>query len=180
MNPLLDKTFIELLDKNNQREVYAKIICLNMDELPVEEISGKVSQGTLNIDGSSAVRRTCSLTIVSDRVNINEYYWSFTTKFKLYLGLRVPDNIKNAYAETVVPRKDEYTEGMFLNGDLVYPYESYPDIVWFPQGIFLITDFKLQINSNSTDNIYITGKDKMSLLNGEIGGTFPHSTDLKY
>ncbi len=180
MNPLLDRTFIELLDKNNQREVYAKIICLNMDELPVEEISGKVSQGTLSIDGSSAIRRTCSLTIISNRVNINEYYWSFTTKFKLYIGLRIPDNIRNAYAETVVPRKDEKTEGMFLNGDLVYPYESYPDIVWFPQGIFLITDFKLQINANGTDNIYITGKDKMALLNGEIGGTFPHSTDLKY
>ena len=43
-----------------------------------------------------------------------------------------------------------------LNGELTYPYESYPDIVWFPQGIFLITDFKVQINSNSTDNIYIT------------------------
>ena len=180
MNPLLNKTFIELLDKHNQRELYAKIICLNMDELPVEEISGKVSQGTLSIDGSSAIRRTCSLTIVSERVNINEYYWSFTTKFKLYLGLKVPDVIRNAYKETAVARKDQYTDGMFLNGDLIYPYEAYPDIVWFPQGLFLITDFKLQINANGTDNIYITGKDKMALLNGEIGGTFPHSTDLKY
>jgi len=100
-NPLLDKEFIKLLDKNNLREVYAKIISLNKDELPVEEISGKVSQGSLSIDGSSAVRRTCSLTIVSERVNINEYYWSFNTKFKLYLGLKVPKDLREtAYTVT--------------------------------------------------------------------------------
>ena len=180
MNPLLDKDFIELLDKHNQREVYARIVCLTKDELPVEEIQGKVSQGSLSIDGTSAVRRTCSLTIVSDRVNINEYYWSFTTKFKLYIGLKVPDYIRNQYAQTTIPFQDQYSDGVFLNGEVIYPYEKYPDVVWFPQGIFLITDFKLQINSNSTDNIYITGKDKMALLNGEIGGNFPHATDLKY
>ena len=180
MNPLLDKNFIELLDKHNQREVYAKIVCLTLDELPVEEISGKVSQGSLNIDGTSAIRRTCSLTIVSDNININEYYWSFTTKFKLYLGLKVPDYIRNQHEQTTLPFADEYTDGIFLNGELTYPYEYYPDIVWFPQGVFLITDFKVQLNSNSTNNIYITGKDKMALLNGEIGGHFPHATDIKY
>lgn len=180
INPLLDSKFLELLDKHNQRELYAKIVCLTLDELPVEEIQGKVSQGSLSIDGTSAVRRTCSLTIVSDRVNINEYYWSFTTKFKLYLGLKVPDYIRNQYAQTTTPWQDEHSDGIFLNGEVTYPYEAYPDIVWFPQGIFLITDFKVQINANSTDNIYITGKDKMALLNGEIGGNFPHATDLKY
>ena len=180
INPLLDTHFIELLDKHNQRELYAKIVCLTLDELPVEEISGKVSQGSLSVDGTSAVRRTCSLTIVSDRVDINEYYWSFTTKFKLYLGLKVPDYIRNQYSQSTTPWLDEHSDGIFLNGEITYPYEAYPDIVWFPQGIFLITDFKVQINANSTDNIYITGKDKMSLLNGEIGGHFPHATDLKY
>ena len=179
-NPLMDKNFLELLDKHNQRELYAKIVCLTLDELPVEEISGKVSQGSLSIDGTSAVRRTCSLTIVSDRVNINEYYWSFTTKFKLYIGLKVPDYVRNQYAPTTTAWTDENSDGIFINGEVTYPYEAYPDIVWFPQGIFLITDFKVQINSNSTDNIYITGKDKMALLNGEIGGHFPAATDLKY
>jgi len=96
-NPLLDKQFIEALDKHNQRELYAKIVSLTIDEKPIEEISGKVSQGTLSIDGSSAVRRTCSLTLIADRVNINEYYWSFTTKFKLYIGLKVPKSLKDKY-----------------------------------------------------------------------------------
>ena len=180
MNPLLDKNFIELLDKDNQREVYAKIISLTLDEYPIEEIQGKVSQGTLNIDGSSAVRRTCSLTIISDRVNIHDYYWGFTNKFKLYIGLKVPDDLRNQYQQTTRAVKDKASEGIFINGDIIYPYEAYPDIVWFPQGIFLITDFKYQLNANSTDNIYITGKDKMCLINGEIGGHFPHATDIKY
>jgi len=34
------------------------------------------------------------------------------------------------------------------------------------------------MNTNGTDNIYITGKDKMSLLNGDLGGTFPHAIDV--
>ena len=49
-NPLLNKELIEALDKDNQREIYAKIISLNLNEQPIEEISGKVSQGTLSID----------------------------------------------------------------------------------------------------------------------------------
>ena len=178
MNVLLDKEFIEALDKNNEREVHARIISLTMDECPIEEISGKVSQGTLSIDGTSAVRRTCSLTIVSDRVNINDYYWSFTTKFKLDIGLKVPPDLKNKYAPSTIAGTDNYTGRFFLNGEMTYPYEAYPDIVWFPQGVFLITDFKLTINANSTDNIYITGKDKMCLINGDISGHFPHATDL--
>ena len=178
MNPLLDKQFIELLDKNNQREVYAKIISLTLDEYPIEEISGKVSQGSLSIDGTSAVRRTCSLTIVSDRVNINDYYWGLNNKFKLYIGLKVPDNIRNEYNQTTIAAVDEKSGGIVINADVVYPYEAYPDIVWFPQGVFLITDFKYNLMANSTDNIYITGKDKMCLINGDIGGHFPHATDL--
>ena len=102
INPLMDKEFLRKLDRNNQREIYAKIISLNMDELPIEEISGKVSQGTISIDGTSAVRRTCSLTMVADRVNINEYYWSFTTKFKLYIGLKVPKDLRFEYEKTII------------------------------------------------------------------------------
>ena len=178
MNPLLNKEFIEQLDKINERELYAKIISLNTNDLPVEEITGKVSQGTLNIDGSSAVRRTCSLTLVSDRVNINEYYWSFTTKFKLYIGMKIPDVIKNQYTTPMAVTANTLTGDVTLNGDSVYIYKDYPDIIWFKQGIFVITDFKLTINTNGTDNIYITGKDKMAFLNGDLGGTFPHATDV--
>ena len=177
-NPLLNKELIEALDKDNQREIYAKIISLNLNEQPIEEISGKVSQGTLSIDGTSAVRRTCSLTIIAERVNIHEYYWSFTTKFKLFIGLKIPKHIKERYVTKQGATINEETGEIELADRTAYLYKDYPDIVWFPQGIFLITDFKYLINTNGTDNIYITGKDKMSLLNGDLGGTFPHAIDV--
>ncbi len=177
-NPLLNKELIELLDKDNQRELYAKIISLNLNESPIEEIQGKVSQGTLSIDGTSAVRRTCSLTLIADRVNIHEYYWSFTTKFQLFIGLKIPKNIKNKTIQKQGADIDFKTGKTSLMDKVEYIYKDYPDIVWFPQGIFLITDFKYLMNTNGTDNIYITGKDKMSLLNGDFGGTFPHATDV--
>ena len=178
MNPLLDKEFLKELDHNNLREVYVKIISLNKNEEPVEEISGKASQGTLSIDGSSAIRRTCSLTIIADRVNINEYYWSFCTKFKLYIGLKVPDDLRYKHSVVKSTVVDSITGNVILNNEEFFPYKDYPDIIWFPQGIFLITDFKINLNTNGTDNIYITGKDKMALLNGELGGVFPHATDV--
>lgn len=178
INPLNDKEFIKKLDQNHQREIYARIVSLTMDELPVEEISGKVSQGTISIDGTSAVRRTCSLTLIADRLNINEYYWSFTTKFKLYIGLKVPQDLKREYENHQTYTLDAMSGRPILNGEVTLKYEEYPDIVWFPQGLYLITDFKYINNTNGTDNIYISGKDKMALLNGDIGGHLPHATDF--
>ena len=176
-NPLLNQEFLKALDENNSKEVFAKIISLTKEEYPVEDISGKVSQGTISIDGNSSIRRTCSLTIVADRVNINEYNWGFSTKFKLYIGVKIPDDLKNQYYITSSLFREDY-ELTIANSDIIYIYKDYPDIIWFPQGLFLITSFKININVNGTDNIYITGKDKMALLNGEMGGHFPHRTDV--
>ena len=64
-NPLLDNIFLEKLFTAYDREIYAKITALNFDEFPTEEISGKVTGGSINVDGTSACRRTCSLTLVN-------------------------------------------------------------------------------------------------------------------
>jgi len=53
----------------------------------------------------------------------------------------------------------------------------YPDIIWFPQGIFILTDFRPSASVNSY-TIKLTGKDKMCLLNGDIGGVFNTETQL--
>jgi hypothetical protein len=55
--------------------------------LPLESIEGRVTAGSINVDGASAVRRTCSLTMVATNVNINDFYWGLNTKFKLEIGL---------------------------------------------------------------------------------------------
>lgn len=138
-NPLLDKEFLIKLDKQEYREVYAKIIALTFEEYPTEEITGRVTGGSVNIDGDSAVRRTCSLTLVAQDININDFYWGLNTKFQLYVGLK----------NTVDP--------------------SYDDIIWFKQGTYLITSFSTSLNVTQY-TINISGKDKMCLLNGDIGG----------
>lgn len=145
-NPLLDNIFLEKLFTAYDREIYAKITALNFDEFPTEEISGKVTGGSINVDGTSACRRTCSLTLVANEVNINDYYWGLNTKFELQIGL--------------TNRIDE----------------KYPNIIWFKEGIYLITIFSTALGT-SNYTINIQGKDKMGLLDGTIGGTL---TALSY
>ena len=136
---LLDADFLKRLDSERQRETFAKIIALDWDENPLEEITGRVTQGSASIDGSSAVRRTCSLTLVAEELNIHDYYWGLNTKFKLLVGLR--NNID----------------------------DRYEDICWFPLGTYVISSFSTAQSTNNY-NVNIQGKDKMCLLNGEMGG----------
>ena len=147
MNVLLDKDFLKELDNFNSREIYARITALTANELPIEMIEGRITGGSINIDGTSAVRRTCSLSLVAQDININEFYWGLENKIKLEIGL------KN-----------------FIN-------PNYSDIIWFPQGIYIITAFNTSMSSNSY-NISINGQDKMCLLNGSVGGSLPASIDF--
>jgi hypothetical protein len=80
---LYDKEFLSKLDKSKNKIIYARITALNFDESPIEMIEGRVTGGSVNIDGSSAVRRTCSITMVAQDLNFNEFYWGLNTKFKL-------------------------------------------------------------------------------------------------
>jgi hypothetical protein len=123
--------------------VYAKVISLNLDEEPVEEITGRITGGTINIDGNSAVRRTCNISMsAAADTTLTDYYWVLKTKFRLELGL---ENI------------------------LKNEYPNYPDIIWFPMGLFVINNFSCSHTTNNL-TIQMSGKDKMSLLNGDLGG----------
>lgn len=146
-NPLLDRNFLYQLDQSKHKEVYAKIISLDLNENPIEEIEGSVTAGSINIDGESAVRRTCSLTLVAKDVNINDFYWGLTNKFKLLIGLK----------------------------NLINP--AYPDIIWFKMGTYAITSFSTSLSTNNY-TINISGKDKMCLLNGDLGGSLTSSVDF--
>ena len=115
---LYDENFLIQLDQYPHHHTWAKIVALNKDEYPIEEISGKVINGSINIDGTSSTRRTCSLSLVAEDVNINEYYWGLKTKFEVYVGL-----------ENYIDKK-------------------YPDIIWFKQGVFAITSFSCSLSVN--------------------------------
>lgn len=144
---LYDKNFLKLLDEQNNKIIYGRITALNLQEWPIETIEGRITQGSINIDGSSAVRRTCSLTMVTDTFHYSSYLWSFNTKFKLEIG--VENNINS----------------------------QYDNIIWFNQGIYVISSFNTSRSTNSF-NITIQGKDKMSRLNGDVGGVINSSVDF--
>jgi len=84
---LLDKDFLQKLDANRHKTLYAKIISLNFDEDPIAEITGNITGGSINVDGSSSVRRSCSLTLVTNSVRINEVDWTLRTKFRAMIGV---------------------------------------------------------------------------------------------
>ena len=145
-NPLKDSEFLKQLHLNRTRYTLARIISLDENDIPVETIEGRVTGGSANVDGASAVRRTCSLTLVADpNLRITDFYWALKSKFKLEIGLK----------NTINP--------------------NYPDIIWFKQGIFLISSFNKQLTTNNL-TISIQGKDKMARLNGEMGGAIPAQT----
>lgn len=146
-DPMLDEEFLHKLDQYPHKFLWAKIISLNFEEFPMEEITGKITGGSINIDGNSAVRLTCSLTMVANDVDINNFYWSLNTKFRVEIGL------------------ENWIDS------------SYPDIIWFKQGMFLISSFNCSVGTNNY-TINIQGKDKMVLLNGEVGGVVPASWDF--
>ena len=141
-NPLLDSNFLVKLNNDKNRTIYAHIISLNQYEHPIEQLEGVVTAGSITLDGESAVRRVCSLTLSAKNLNINNVYWGLTTKIKIEIGLQ--NNVDSRY----------------------------DNIIWFPQGIFILTDFKTtQTLNNYTINL--SGKDKMCMLNGDVSGNFP-------
>jgi len=109
----LDNVFLKQLDNYTQREVFAKLISLDWDERAIAEITGNIVSGNISVDGSSATRRTCSLNITTDNTNseLNEIYWGLHTKFAVLIGLR-------NYIDTI-----------------------HDEIIWFQQGVFIITSF---------------------------------------
>lgn len=145
---IYDKNFLLQLDKEKNKIIHARITALTFDEQPIETIEGRVTQGSITVDGNSAVRRTCSLTMVAKNFNSQNYYWGLNTKFKLEVGV------------------ENYVDRI-----------NYPDIIWFKQGIFVFTSFNTSRNASSF-TISLQGKDKMCLLNGEVGGSLEASIDF--
>lgn len=145
--PLLDEVFLQDLYADRHKEIYARIIALDKDENPIEQIEGQVTGGSVSLDGSSNVRRSCNITMVAQEIDINAYYWGFKNKFKLFIGL----------------------------SNHVNP--EYDDVIWFPFGVMVITNFSTSQSAGSY-TISISGKDKMCLINGELGGSLFASVDF--
>lgn len=150
-NPLLNKSFLQQILSQKIKQTFIKITSYNILGEPQQSLEGVVTGGTINIDGNSSVRRSCQLSFVVPKETdlvVHEAQWALSTEIEILLGIR-----------------------NFLDSD-------YPEIIWFPQGHYLISAFTVNQDLNKY-NINISGKDKMCKLNGELGGMITSlSTDM--
>lgn len=146
---LNDSQFLEALDNVLIKKQYVKIIVLDFNEEPIREIQGQIQDnGTINVNGDSSLRRTTSFTMFADATtndltNIDNLI-SLNKKIKILVGYE--NNIKG--------------------------YEHYGSIVWFKGGTYVIMQASLAVSTTGC-TISIQGRDKMVMLNGQVGGTIP-------
>lgn len=153
---LMNEDFLKDLYNAHLSEQYCKITILNWKENPLKEIQGIITGGNINLDGKSAVRRTCTLSsFVNEKTaSITEMNNLFSLNKKMYLEIGLKNVIKDKYPS----------------------YAKY-DIIWFPMGIYVMCGVNLS-NSLNGSNINLTLKDKMCLLNGDVAGKLPASIEF--
>ena len=71
---LYDANFLQKLDTHHEHTYYVRIQALTFDERPLEQLEGRITSGSINLDGKSAIRRSCSLSFIAEATEINDYY----------------------------------------------------------------------------------------------------------
>ena len=160
---------------------------------------------SITIDGTSNMRRTCNITFIAtkeenDLTDINNLL-SINKKIKIVIGIEKKiDFSKDIYYfknKDYTYNEDEPENGGFpptgekgkiyvdrttlksYKWDADYQelksmYDYKYDIAWFPLGVFVINQPNLSHAPNGC-TISLSCKDKMCLLNGELGGNLPTS-----
>ena len=150
---LTDASFLKEIDLRKTKEQYVRITILTFAEKPIADIEGNVTAGSINIDGSSSMRRTCNITFVPTQDQIIDYkdinnLLSINKKVKVEIGI--------------------------TNTTKKYPTEP---VIWFPQGIYVICGMSISKSTNGF-SISLQLKDKMCLLNGDVSGIIPAAVTL--
>lgn len=158
---LKDSNFLKKIDEENVKEQKVKIILLDWDENPIREIEGFSQSGSISVDGASAMRRTCNLSMILDEENSDlSNITSVGNLFSINKKAVVLIGLKNT-----------------LKLDLEYSKYSDYDYLWFPQGIFVLTDISISKTTSGT-SFSLNFKDKMCLLNGDCGGVISSATEF--
>lgn len=142
------RTVLEDIQKFANQRQYIKMTLLDWEEHPLKEIEGEISSGSISKNGDSPVRRTASL---SCAVDARSY------------------SVEDGKSDFAINKKIFIEIGILNETD---KYQDYP-IFWFPQGVFFIGSFAINSSSTGSTNINLTLKDKMAMLNGDVGGTLP-------
>lgn len=150
---LKDKEFLTQIDLLQIKKQWAKIILLNWDESPIQEIQCLITSGSLNVTGDSAIRRTGNLSVY--------------LKDDSYAAISDADNLFSI------------NKKMFLEVGFENPTSKYTEysILWFPMGTFVINSASASHSSGGT-SLSLSFKDKMCLLNGDCGGTISSSVEF--
>lgn len=93
----MNNSLLEKLVNEKIQTTYAKIVTYSFDEKPLSSIEGRVSGGSIQADGASAVRRTLSLSMVAkpEIANIENFdnEIAINKKVKIYIGRLVENEI---------------------------------------------------------------------------------------
>lgn len=145
--------YLAQLDNFINQKQYVNITLLDWHERPIKEIDGIISSGSITKDGNSSVRRSCSLSCSVDggSYNVDDLNMDFSLNKKVFIEIGV-ENKTNKYPE--------------------WP------ILWFPQGVFYINSFSMNSSTSSAVNLSLQLKDKMCLLNGDVGGKLPSTVQF--
>lgn len=153
---LSDNLFLYQLDLEKIKTKIVKIVVLTKEERAIAEVTGRVTSGSINIAGDSSVRRTASLDFVADNQDTDDIDLKslFVINRKVSLQIGIKNTLKRDFPQ----------------------YSNY-DIIWFPQGIYVMSSPSF---TNSEEGLVVSMslQDKMCLLNGDCSGTFPATVSL--
>lgn len=164
---LEDKEFLKRLDLEQRKVQYVKLTLLDFrSETPIAYLEGIATGGTVNLNGTSNIRRTmsCSLLVIPD--GISRQASTETIKY---------GNITEI--ENLISLNKKIRAEVGFKNTLAWDVDCYPDqdIIWFPLGTFIIKTASVSKNNSGT-NLSLTLHDKTVMLNGDVGGTIPAAT----
>lgn len=156
-NFLNDEKILKAITEQTISETVVRVSVLNWSEQIVDSIQGKVISGSINVDGNTAMRRTCSLSLLLENFQNGD--------------------IKNTVDSLSLGKKVKIFIGVKNRLKKEFPSYANLDYFWFPQGVFVIDQISVN-QSVSNFIIDLSLKDKISLLNGDCGGTLPAAIDF--
>ena len=169
--------FLKSIDLMPLKEQWTRISLLDWKDEPVlfpdgtdAVLEGCATAGSVSVNGSSAVRRTGSLTLVTYE-GIEPY---FDERFLINKVTQIDNlisinkRVKIAIKLTNSGIKFNYIPDENKPDKIIKDY--LPDYFIFPLGVFVVKNANVSYSTNGLQ-ISLTLGDKMCLLNGECGGT---------
>ena len=94
------RNFLALLDDFINQRQYINMTLLDWEENPLQEIEGIISSGSINKDGASSVRRTCSLScsVDGESYNVDSLDMLFSLNKKIFIEIGIK-NETDQYSE---------------------------------------------------------------------------------